>query len=369
MHADYHMVPNTYEDWRHNESRDFQPTARQSAVIEAVSAALTGGLHYTKDVRAFCARYLEITPEVDEHPSGRRVEGGEFGMDCYYARRTIDARNKHAAEDAAAAGLRLVPGLELGSLIFTDCKLTTRCKVESIEGAQVSFSGKRGRYTVTGKATALGLRHAMERAHRGGKRRDSFEAFAAKRAAAAPVAPPVSRELAIGAGQCVTTLRGELDSDDGDEERHTPPGTVGRLVGVNHTDADGVTTWDLVFPSGAWVCPDDKELRDPAQYTLGPVPRGPFRVLIDHEQSAGEAPTFGEARRLARKLADAEPLPCTFSIEDADGIDCGDVGRSNGRDLPAQMRAFETTRDANGPTSPARTGMQIAADLRKILDA
>lgn len=52
---------------------------------------------------------------------------------------------------------------------------------------------------------------------------------------------------------------------------------------------------------------------------LAEAAAGPFVVMIDAEQSAGEAPTIEAARELAARLAAAEPFPCTFTIHDAAG--------------------------------------------------
>lgn len=75
---------------------------------------------------------------------------------------------------------------------------------------------------------------------------------------------PLRRDEPLRVGVHVINHEPELDSDEHDKERTTPPGTRGELRDLNHGD-----TWDLVFPSnGAWVCPTEAELRDPAQYTL-----------------------------------------------------------------------------------------------------
>lgn len=69
----------------------------------------------------------------------------------------------------------------------------------------------------------------------------------------------------IHVGLVVVTLRGEIDGDDEQEEdRVTPPLSVGRISSNNHRDV-----WNLVFDfNGAWVCPSEAELRNSTQYTL-----------------------------------------------------------------------------------------------------
>lgn len=66
----------------------------------------------------------------------------------------------------------------------------------------------------------------------------------------------------------------------------------------------------------------------------------PFYVVIDDEQSAAECATLDEARAKGRELADAERLPCSFSIQDANGAHVEDIARSDGRTLPELMQAF-----------------------------
>jgi hypothetical protein len=80
-----------------------------------------------------------------------------------------------------------------------------------------------------------------------------------------------------------------------------------------------------------------------------PAPVGPFYVMADDDTTAS-APCerIEDARAIGQELADAEPLPCSFSIQDGAGEHVEDITRSNGRDLSAQMAAFDATRDANG---------------------
>ena len=70
-------------------------------------------------------------------------------------------------------------------------------------------------------------------------------------------------------------------------------------------------------------------------------PAGPFYVVIDHEKTAAECATLEAARTEGRALADAEPIPCTFSIQDANGRHVEDIARTDGRTLPELMQAFD----------------------------
>lgn len=70
---------------------------------------------------------------------------------------------------------------------------------------------------------------------------------------------------------------------------------------------------------------------------------GPFFVMIDDDQTAGEFETIEQARSEGAKLSAAERLPCTFSIQDASGNHLEDIPR---RPLEDQIKAFALHRDA-----------------------
>lgn len=68
----------------------------------------------------------------------------------------------------------------------------------------------------------------------------------------------------IAKGLTVVNLADEADSDENGDDRTTPAGSIGTIVGLNHG-----TTWDLTFAStGGWICPTEAELRHPDQYLL-----------------------------------------------------------------------------------------------------
>lgn len=80
---------------------------------------------------------------------------------------------------------------------------------------------------------------------------------------------PLRSDEPITCGLFVVNLNPEEDQDEHCEERITPPRTLGEIVGLNHVNESGVSTWDLVFKStGAWICPDDHELRNPGEFVL-----------------------------------------------------------------------------------------------------
>lgn len=153
-----------YTDWAGYKARGFTPNARQRIAMDSVQRALDAGLYYNTDVRAFCAKDLAISPDVDACKRSR-TEGGTFGYDLYYARGTLDAIRVHLAEDEAARELALEPGKVLGTLMFNDYKLVHRVTITEVHagGLVAKFTGSRGKGRVHGECTALQLKYAMQR--------------------------------------------------------------------------------------------------------------------------------------------------------------------------------------------------------------
>lgn len=157
----------TYEDWAGCGARGYVPTERQRPIIDAVTAALAAGLYYSSDVLADVIRRLGIPPDVAEVQRSQscRNEGGVVGMDVYYARRYIEARAEHKAEDEARAILAPEPGKALGMLIFSDRKQTRACTIIAApSGGDIRVQGVRGRYPVLVTCTARQIVAAQERA-------------------------------------------------------------------------------------------------------------------------------------------------------------------------------------------------------------
>lgn len=168
----YHLPVNgTYKDWARNECEDFTLNGRQSLVVEAVRSALAEGLYYSDAVRTRCAEILNPSAEILE-VGIKANEGGEFGMDCYYARRYLDAQKRFEAERAALQKLNPYVGQELGTIVFNDFKRNTKAKIVDVKdgGRSIRIEAKRGRYSVTMLCTALNIQHAVERAQEKGYR-------------------------------------------------------------------------------------------------------------------------------------------------------------------------------------------------------
>jgi hypothetical protein len=75
----------------------------------------------------------------------------------------------------------------------------------------------------------------------------------------------------VPAGTSIRTLHGELDRDENDLERHTPPGTVGRIVRVDTYPASPAgerVHHHVVFPEGGWVTLYENEIGNPDCYEI-----------------------------------------------------------------------------------------------------
>jgi hypothetical protein len=169
------------KEWTGYKAENYQPTARQQLIIAVVREALNSGLYYTQEVLEFCAKAVKLTPEQAAVGKGK-VEGGAFGMDCYYARGYIEAQAGHQADRAAWNDLRPFVGQVLGALVFSDGKRTTGMTVGVVnaEDRQITVSGKRGAQRVNSTwCSAVVISQCMNRAFELGYRKDKFQDFVA----------------------------------------------------------------------------------------------------------------------------------------------------------------------------------------------
>lgn len=176
----YVACKNTYVDWTGHQREDYAPTARQLPIIAAVASALDAGLYYSDAVRKHCATRLRITAEQSQ-VGAKYVEGGEFGMDCYYARRYLDAQARFKGERETVALLKPQVGMLLGTLLCSDGKRTTGLKVIAIasDGITLTLQGKRGALPVQLFCSATSVRRGIDNAAERGHRKDDFAAFTA----------------------------------------------------------------------------------------------------------------------------------------------------------------------------------------------
>lgn len=140
-------------------------------LIGAVSRAVKSGLFYNDDVlAAVIADFGDHLRPGDAEIGKGAVQGGQFGMEVYYARDYLRACEARELLDAADEKLALSKGVQLGTLIFNDFKVTTGCVVSTIDRAGVIVMGKRGRYTVQFTTNVVAIDAAIERAFEKGKR-------------------------------------------------------------------------------------------------------------------------------------------------------------------------------------------------------
>ena len=175
----YSLPADSYKDWAGSQNRGYLPTKRQSLVVAAVKAALDGGLYYSKDVLAFAKTHLGVTEE-QAAVHATTVEGGEVGMDCYYARGYLDAKKRFDAEDRALQKLAPKVGDVLGVLVFSDFKRSTGVEIIGVTNGSITLRGKRGAHQVTLTASALQIANAMDRAFERGQRNAGFDGFSRK---------------------------------------------------------------------------------------------------------------------------------------------------------------------------------------------
>jgi len=178
MEVKYELPENVYRDWDGYALESFQPNDRQKQVIDAVQAALDHKHFYSSDVLAYVSARLGVTEE-QRAIGASKVEGGHVGMDCYYARRYIEARQAARVEKARAQQLGAFVGMQLGTLIFNDFKRTTGVEVVEVleAGRELSLRGKRGRATVVLRCNATSVACAIDRAAERKARKDRFEDF------------------------------------------------------------------------------------------------------------------------------------------------------------------------------------------------
>lgn len=166
----YPLADDSYARWTPVIALREVPSAPMQELIDATRAALESGLFYSRHVLDAVVTALahRLTPALLERGRGR-VEGGDFGMETYYARKYIEACAQREHRRAAEARLSLAPGRALGTLIFNDGKQTTSCVVTKWENGWGTLRGRRGRQTVEIRCDAIAVEYAIERYH---ERRD-----------------------------------------------------------------------------------------------------------------------------------------------------------------------------------------------------
>lgn len=78
-----------------------------------------------------------------------------------------------------------------------------------------------------------------------------------------------------------------------------------------------------------------QEIQTPAE-----EPVGGYYIMINHEQTADHCDTLTQARTRGLELCDAEPIPSTWSIYDAQGQFVEEILRKDGMTLQEQIAQF-----------------------------
>ena len=160
-----------YTYWNRRVFDDFVPNERQQMLMDVYSEAKQAGLFYTVDVLEFAKKRLEPTPEVSAIGADR-VEGGDFGMDMYYARDAVDCISRRARLKADFETISPVIGMKLGSL-SSDHKRTNACVISGIDGMYIIFNCKRGSKFIQFSANSTQIVNALENAYRKGWRKSA----------------------------------------------------------------------------------------------------------------------------------------------------------------------------------------------------
>ena len=172
----YALPVNVFDDWRGAEGLAFVPSDRQRIVLQAVERALSEGLFYSTEIRARCAELLQPS-EADKARGAKRIEGGDFGMDVYYARGSLEAKKRHQQQAETLRALRPNVGDFYGVLVFNDYKVSRACKVEEVsDEGEIVLSlcrGSRPGWRVT--VSAVQIAYAMDRANEKGARRGGWK--------------------------------------------------------------------------------------------------------------------------------------------------------------------------------------------------
>lgn len=173
----YELPANTFMDWHGCERYDFVLNLRQQRVVDAVQKALDAGNYFTKDVLAFCMQELQVTQE-QAAVAVTRVEGGEVGMDLYYARKYLDKQRELQKAQAVLKLLQPRVGLQLGTIMFNDFKRITGAFITEVSGDGLSMTvqGKRGYTVVAFSCNPLSIAYAIDRAAERKLRKTNFQA-------------------------------------------------------------------------------------------------------------------------------------------------------------------------------------------------
>ena len=159
----YTLSDNTFRRWKDGPIDD-----EMRQLIGVVAEIVDAGIFYTSDVHAaVTARYALSCDELRR--GCNRVEGGDWGMEIYYARSQLDRERADAHERETFARLALQPGQILGTIEVT-CGYRMRrfrkVTVKSAEVGCVAVTGSAGGRSFGLTLSAAALARGIERARR-----------------------------------------------------------------------------------------------------------------------------------------------------------------------------------------------------------
>lgn len=161
----------------------FEPSPVQRAFMDVVADSLAQGRGTLGQLSKDAVSTLQISRDLfDSTESG--VDGQWLGMMVFKAKEAVQAEQKWVQTKSVAQSLRLSVGDELGTLIASDRKMCTACKVAAIDegGTVYTVHGKRGTSAISFTTSALGLKDAIDGAYQAGKRKTSHLDFVQRRA-------------------------------------------------------------------------------------------------------------------------------------------------------------------------------------------
>jgi len=136
----------SYDRWQPVLRGQAKPTESMTALILATRHAVEAGNSYTADVLAFVLNEMAGRLDGDPEEGKDRVEGGEVGMDVYYARQAVEAedgsaRIKELGLDRGSHCAKLVSGGQLwgGTTEYRNVTIT------NIRNGNVIGTGKKYR--------------------------------------------------------------------------------------------------------------------------------------------------------------------------------------------------------------------------------
>ena len=292
---------NHYQEWAGSLSEDWAPSARQRLVMGSVERALDSSLYYKREVDAFVANDLAVTPDV-RASNKSNTEGGDFGYDVYYARLAVEAARGHVLRKSIESQMGLTVGDSLGTLVFNDGKVTAGARVEALDGSDVVIAARRGAASTKASTTVASIAMAMDRAKERGKRPDGWKEFAQKREqakvpAVAPKEPPrETKQEAPRTQQAAPAGQAAVAEDAGKEGKSLltkPEKATDKRKVVPRTDAAVIAKRELGISIDA-----ARELVaaiKSGELKPGQVSREDLQKAIDREQGKAAAPAKPQA--------------------------------------------------------------------------